>query len=899
MTNYATPTTSNAGSAINQCNTSSFTLAGNNPTTGTGLWTVTSGSATITTPSSYNSGVTGVSAGTNATLTWTISNGTCSASTSTVTLTNYATPTTSNAGSAIEQCNTSSFTLAGNNPTTGTGLWTVTSGTATITTPSSYNSGVTGVSAGSSATLTWTISNGTCSASTSTVTLTNYATPTTSNAGSAINQCNTSSFTLAGNNPTTGTGLWTVTSGTTTITTPSSYNSEVTGVSAGTSATLTWTISNGTCSASTSTVTLTNNPLPTLTTSGTITSVTENASAQTSSLTYTASTNSPTSYSIDWASGITDQTSTAHTFQAGGSSISDIAITAGVVAGTYSGTITFTTAAGCSGTQAVSVVISSGVTTFYFKGSGNMNDKTSWSSDSNGSSGTEPTTMSTNGYTFNVYHLGGNATPSLNGTWTLGTGSKIVVGNGTNAVNFTVPYTITGGQIDVSNNATLTISSTTNPTLGTLNSGSSIVYAGSSAQNLPTGASIPRLTINNTNGVTVSGNSTISNTLTLSLGKLIVPSNTTLSLGTASSDISLSTGDATSYIACTDTTSKILRYVNNNATLYTFPMGDASSYTPMTLNFISGANGGSKYITTSVKNTVAPGFVSANFSNYIKRYWLLYGSGFTNGNYKYNITYKYVDSDLEKPAEENTLIPVKRSGSTWYKPRQATRITNGTVQGSGSVTIASNVCAWDSLTTFSFDMAAGDEAAALPIHLLYFTAKPQTSRVRLDWATASETNNDYFTVERSSDGEQFNELFKKPGAGISTTNLYYFGYDNKPLPGISYYRLKQTDYDGKFAYSDVESVSLYGSDRENTMELKIYPNPAENGKFHLSFDAKQSEKYSISIYDAVGKLIYHQDYQAEKGINDYTIELPDLASGIYQLEVKNDNVGVITKSIEF
>ena len=354
-------------------------------------------------------------------------------------------------------------------------------------------------------------------------------------------------------------------------------------------------------------------------------------------------------------------------------------------------------------------------------------------------------------------------------------------------------------------------------------------------------------------------------------------------------------------------TSSIKCYINSkNNVDYFFPMGDATYYTPMTftLNNTTGSIANA-YLTTYVVDGVTPGFVTSSFGTYLTRYWSVTQSGITSPNYNISYTYDQPSDVAGATANEANLIPVKVSSGTWYKPTTNTNtglaptITNGTAEGTGGVDVNTNTLTWSGLSTFSFDTGAGDEAAALPIHLLYFTAKPEAKKVRLDWATASETNNDYFTVERSEDGEHFNELFKKPGAGISTTNLYYFGYDNKPLPGISYYRLKQTDYDGKFAYSDVESVSLYGSDRENTMELKIYPNPAENGKFHLSFDAKQSEKYSISIYDAVGKLIYHQDFQAEKGINDYTIELPDLASGMYQLEVRNDNVGVITKSIEF
>ncbi len=268
LANNALPTTANAGADQTLCNTSTFTMAGNNPTSGTGLWSIISGSATITNASLYNTTVTGVAAGASVTLRWTISNGVCSNSTDDVVISNNALPTTAAAGADQEQCNNGSFTLAGNTPTTGTGAWTVVSGTATITSASSPTSSVTGVPLGTSATLRWTISNGVCTPSTDDVVLTNSYPPDVANAGTDQANCQSGNFTLAGNNPANGTGAWTVISGTATITTPSAYNSTVTGVPAGTSATLRWTITNGTCTPTTDDVVLTNSNPPTTANAG-------------------------------------------------------------------------------------------------------------------------------------------------------------------------------------------------------------------------------------------------------------------------------------------------------------------------------------------------------------------------------------------------------------------------------------------------------------------------------------------------------------------------------------------------------------------------------------------------------------------------------------------------------
>ena len=78
----------------------------------------------------------------------------------------------------------------------------------------------------------------------------------------------------------------------------------------------------------------------------------------------------------------------------------------------------------------------------------------------------------------------------------------------------------------------------------------------------------------------------------------------------------------------------------------------------------------------------------------------------------------------------------------------------------------------------------------------------------MDWSTATERDNDYFTVERSADGSHFEEVFRQPGAGNSTGVLHYWGMDPWPLSGLSYYRLRQTDLDNTTTTSDVVSVRM-------------------------------------------------------------------------------------------
>jgi hypothetical protein len=264
ITGIAPPTVANAGPDQSACITSA-TLAGNTPSTGTGAWSLISGAGSITTPSSPNTTVTGLGVGAN-TFRWTISNGVCAASTDNVIITGIALPTTANAGPDQSVCTSSPATMAGNAPSTGTGAWSLISGSGTITTVSSPATTISGLGVGAN-TFRWTISNGTCTPSTDDVIITGLAAPTTSNAGPDQSVCTTSSATLSGNNPASGTGIWTLISGVGTITSASNPATTITGLGAGAN-TFRWTISNGTCTPSTDDVIITGVAVPTTANAG-------------------------------------------------------------------------------------------------------------------------------------------------------------------------------------------------------------------------------------------------------------------------------------------------------------------------------------------------------------------------------------------------------------------------------------------------------------------------------------------------------------------------------------------------------------------------------------------------------------------------------------------------------
>ncbi|KAF0204275.1 MAG: hypothetical protein FD170_593 [Bacteroidetes bacterium] len=269
---YETPTTATVGATQNHCGTLTSTgLGGNTPAIGTGVWSITSGgTGTFTAPTSGNSNFVANAYGTYE-LTWTISNGTCTPSTASITVNFYQTPTTATVGATQNLCGTlTSGALGGNTPSVGTGAWSIVSGgTGTFSASTSGSSTFTATSGYGTYVLRWTISNGTCTPSTADVTVIFYETAPAADAGDDQSLCDVTNTTLEGNDPAPGTGVWTLISGPNVpaITAPTAYNSTVTGMIPGTYV-LRWTVSNGVCASTSDDVSLINSDTPTTASAG-------------------------------------------------------------------------------------------------------------------------------------------------------------------------------------------------------------------------------------------------------------------------------------------------------------------------------------------------------------------------------------------------------------------------------------------------------------------------------------------------------------------------------------------------------------------------------------------------------------------------------------------------------
>jgi hypothetical protein len=183
---------------------------------------------------------------------------------------------------------------------------------------------------------------------------------------------------------------------------------------------------------------------------------------------------------------------------------------------------------------------------------------------------------------------------------------------------------------------------------------------------------------------------------------------------------------------------------------------------------------------------------------------------------------------------------------------------------------------------------ANFDISPLPIELLSFTAEKKEKSVLLKWTTASEINNDYFELEKSRDGISFETFAKIKGAGFSNQKLDYSHIDINPYRGISYYRLKQVDFDGIYNYSDIIAVNFNSIDQK----LQFYPNPTS--EIINIENLNSSSNYIINIYDITGKLIISKNTAQT---NTFTLSVNELASGFYTLQVLSESQTVFVDKL--
>lgn len=201
--------------------------------------------------------------------------------------------------------------------------------------------------------------------------------------------------------------------------------------------------------------------------------------------------------------------------------------------------------------------------------------------------------------------------------------------------------------------------------------------------------------------------------------------------------------------------------------------------------------------------------------------------------------------------------------------------------GAGDIIIGSLMDGSGSNRTFLDNLTIGEvNNSALPITMTYFEAKETNNkRVDLSWETTSEINNEFFTIEKCVDGgNTWSEVISTAGAGNSNTTIYYNETDWNPRLGVSFYRLKQTDFNGESNYSKIQSVNIESVNEDN---FTVFPNPSSG---ILNIVSNKKSLSDIIVYNSIGQILTEVVSNNDSHSNRLTIDISNHPKGVYYIQ---------------
>jgi hypothetical protein len=264
-----------------------------------------------------------------------------------------------------------------------------------------------------------------------------------------------------------------------------------------------------------------------------------------------------------------------------------------------------------------------------------------------------------------------------------------------------------------------------------------------------------------------------------------------------------------------------------------------------------------------------------NSANMVDRFWILNNAGV---NPQANVTFRFAPSESAG------------AGTYWsqrYDPILGWReYTPGQTYNAGTLTNNS-----PALSSFNTPWTLTLNTQPLPVELLSFTAKAIGKRVKLDWVTASEKDNDRFEIHRTVDGRDFTYIGQRKSLGNTTQTNSYTLFDEKPLNGLQFYRLTQIDKNGTEQTYPMVAVNI--SSEMNI--LSILDN--NDNSFTVVFNYNSNLPYSYKLIDITGRIIDSgEKLNGTEGMNYLEINR-DLAAGIYSIIINNDVETVSRKFI--
>lgn len=393
-----------------------------------------------------------------------------------------------------------------------------------------------------------------------------------------------------------------------------------------------------------------------------------------------------------------------------------------------------------------------------------------------------------------------------------------------------------------------------------LQTGSTVIYDNTSAQTVEDEVTYANMSVRGGSSKTLEGNTTVNGTLTFTSGKVVLGA-FNLTMGSGASI----TGASSSNHVQTSGAGFLIRPVGPASGTVAFPVG-RSTYNPLTLTNSGTLDNFSVRVFDDVYTLGNEGAGSVLTTQVVDRTWICNEAVAGGSNATMTLQWN--------AAEE--LTGFTRTAS--YISRFVTTGWNADVPGAAT---GANPYTRTRSNITAFSPFALGSNAQLPVEWTYFDARLEGKEVRLDWGTATETDNDFFLVERSADGREYQPIGRVEGAGTTAQPQHYTFYDQKPLPGANYYRLQQTDYDGSTDYSPVRVVVAPGS----AGEWSCFPNPVQD-ILYLNGDFTQVEQ--AWLYNSLGQLVSSFDLIPGQGL-----DLSGLPEGTYYLRIQDTLLPVV------
>lgn len=448
--------------------------------------------------------------------------------------------------------------------------------------------------------------------------------------------------------------------------------------------------------------------------------------------------------------------------------------------------------------------------------------------------------------------------------------------------NATSVFNINGKYMKVAGN----FSNNAGNTTFTNTANSTVEFNGSAAQTFNHGTggiSFNHIIMNHTGpGVTLLSNMVVvTGTMTLTQGRIITGANEVRINNT--NNAAITAGNTTSFVE-----GNLRRNLNGAATgAFDFPVGSPTTgYQRATIDFTTA---------TAIPNLLArfdnyvppmgpaasecPNNTYATLPLFNNGYWTITASATpTSGNYN------------------TTLYPTNvtnNSGLGWTVVKGTSTATFGLNGTCGAST--SSVVNRTGMNGFSV-FAVAQSAAPLPVEFISFTGTAKDEYNELMWSTATETNSQYYYIERSDDGINFHEIGRQNGAG-TTSQIHNYAFDDySPLEGTNYYRLRQVDYNGAFMYSSVVTVDFH---RGHMTVTNVKPNPT-NGEVNFDFNSPVETTIHMVITDMTGRTVRDEYVTVKPGTTAVNTSIDD-GAGIYSMMITEDKTGFrsITRIVHY